>query len=302
MAKWFDGSDTITLSVADAVATVTLSRPDKRNALTLAMMQDLRAALLEADDRTDVNAILLQGAGPDFCSGYDIADNYDRMAREAGMAQSYRKGFGASMDDDIWRMERNQELLLTVVQVHKPVVAKIHGRCLAGGMDLALYCDIVIAGDAAQIGFPATRANGTPPSQMWSYHLGPQWAKRMLFTGDSLSGRDAAVLGLIMDSYPDDTLDAEADALVRRIALTDADLLAAHKRIVNLSLELRGANTMTRLGLEMDARAHLSSGPRTSAFRDTMESSGLRAALRARDEDYGASMIRLGAARRGGAE
>ena len=169
--------------------------------------------------------------------------------------------------------------------------AKIHGNCLAGGTDLAFSCDIVLAADDCRIGFPAVRANGTPPTNFWMYHCGPQWAKRMLFTGDVLLGCDAARIGLVLDSYPREALDHAAEALARRVALVDHDLLAAQKRVVNLAMELAGASTLQRLAVELDARAHLSRGPRRSRFREDMAGEGLRTALKNRDDDFGDSTV-----------
>src|SRR5690606_17456529 len=148
---------------------------------------------------------------------------------------------------DTWKLERSQELLRTAFIVHKPVIAKVHGNCLAGGTDLALYCDLVIAADDARIGFPATRAMGSPPNHMWIYHVGPQWAKRLLLTGDVVSGADAARIGLVVASVPHERLDEEVMSLARRMATIDAELLATQKRIVNLALELAGAGTLQRL-------------------------------------------------------
>ncbi len=299
MPKWFNGAEHILLDIRERVARITLNRPDKKNALSITMLSDLRAALMESDDRKDVGVVVLQAAGTDFCSGYDLATTYDQRAEEARAlaageaAPAYRSGLGGGIDDDTWRIERYQELLRTLFTIHKPVIAKVQGRCLAGGMDMAMYCDLVVAAEDARIGFPAARANGTPPNQMWMYHMGPQWTKRLLFTGDLLRGADAARLGLVMDAVPAGQLDAEVDELARRIALVDNDLLAAHKRIVNLGMELAGAGTIARLGAEMDARAHLSQGPRAQAFHRDVAAQGLKQAVLRRDEGFGDGMVTL---------
>jgi enoyl-CoA hydratase len=172
-------------------------------------------------------------------------------------------------------------------------VAKVHGNCLAGGTDLAFACDLVVAADDARIGFPAIRANGMPLSNMWLYHLGPQWAKRLMFTGDCLSGQDAAQVGLVMDAFPAAQLDEQVNELVRRIVCVDSELLSAHKRAVNLGLELMGAKTLQRLDAQTDARAHLSTGPRRTAFKSDMASHGLKTALRNRDRPFGDGMVRV---------
>jgi enoyl-CoA hydratase len=154
--------------------------------------------------------------------------------------------------------------------------------------------DMVVAADNARIGFPATRAQGTPPTSMWVYHMGPQWAKRMLMTGDCLSGKDAARLGLVMDSVPAAKLDAYVDELARRLSMVDAEMLSTHKRAVNLALEIMGAKTMQRISVEMDARSHVTQGKRRAAFRKVRQEEGMKAALKFRDEPFGDGMVKFG--------
>lgn len=283
MSKWFTSSDVIRLEVQDHVAYVTLNRPEKRNAMTVQMQEDLDAAPREADDLRDVHCVVLQGAGEDFSAGMDlgrIAEHLDNEERDA-----YR-GVPGTFDDELWRMRLNARRV-EAFKLAKPVIAKIHGNCLAGATDIALQCDILIAADDARIGFPATRAIGSPPTHMWLYHVGPQWAKRLLFTGDVIRGSEAAEIGLVMKSVPAEQLDAEVDQLGRRIALVSPDLLAAHKRIVNLGLELMGALTLQRLAAENDARAHLAQSYRD--FFAAVSAHGVREAVRLRDEPFGAA-------------
>jgi len=292
--KWLGDAETLLFEVEAGVARITLNRPDKRNALSGPMLRELHDALLEADDRTDVNVILLEGAGKDFCAGYDLTDSYG--GNEGGRGDydpALYRSRSATLDDDIWALERQQDLTLILLDLHKPAIAKVQGNCLAGGTDLAFSCDLVLVADTARIGFPAARANGTPPTNLWLYHCGPQWAKRMLFTGDTIDGLGAARIGLALDSYPAEALDAEARALARRIACVDADILAAHKRVVNMQLELAGAKTAQRYAAELDARAHLSQGPRRLRFRQDMAELGLKEALKRRDEPFGDGKVAL---------
>jgi enoyl-CoA hydratase len=290
MAKWLQTTETLTFQVAERIARITLNRPDKRNALTPQALAELSDALVEADDRTDVHAIVLAGAGRDFCAGYDLTGAYAGQGADEGPA--YRSQ-NATIDDDCWQLEQTQKKTLAMFDIHKPVIAQVQGNCLAGGTDLALMCDMVVAADDARIGFPAARANGTPPQNMFVYHVGPQWAKRLLMTGDWISGQNAARIGLVMEAVPAAGLEAAVAELARRVALVDAELLSAHKRVVNLSLELAGARTMQRLSAEMDARAHLSRGPRRSQFRADMAEHGLKTALKNRDEPFGDGQVKL---------
>ncbi|HEY2401775.1 MAG TPA: crotonase/enoyl-CoA hydratase family protein, partial [Steroidobacteraceae bacterium] len=245
MAKFLKSTEVVGFEVNERVARITLNRPDKRNAITGQMIAELHGAFLEADARTDVNVVVLQGAGKDFCAGYDLAGVYAGIKSEAEaradaeQAASYRSIAG-TLDDDCWNLENTQRQTTVMFDIHKPVIARVHGNCLAGGTDLALMCDMVLAAADARIGFPATRANGTPPNHMWVYHVGPQWAKRLLMTGDCLTGTDAARIGLVLDAVPAAELDNVVNDLARRMSFVDAELLAAHKRIVNVALELSG--------------------------------------------------------------
>lgn len=284
MGKWLDRPlQTLTFEVRDAIAYITFSRPEKRNALNAQSMLELNRALLEADDLKAVRCIVLAGEGKDFCAGADIEKVYGADAA----SEDYRSR--SSFDDDTWALERASDLRLIVHKIHKPVIAKVQGHCLAVGSDIALNCDLIIVADDAKIGFPATRSLGSPANHMWLYHVGPQWAKRMLMTGDLLLGKDAERIGLVLKSVPADRLDEEVDALARRITLVDAELQATHKRIVNLGLELMGRDTLQRLAVENDARAHL-----TGAFKDFNEdlaTLGLKGALKKRDEPFGSSIV-----------
>ena len=255
MGRYLKSTECIAFEVAERVARITLNRPEKRNAISGTMLAELHDALIEADALTEVSVIVLSGAGKDFCAGFDLTDIYGSHSQEDSAA--YRSQ-SATLDDDCWNVESIQRKLAVIFDIHKPVIARVHGNCIAGGTDIALMCDMVIAAEDARIGFPAARANGTPPNHMWFYHVGPQWAKRLLMTGDSLSGLDAARIGLVLDAVPAGELDEAVGELARRVSNVDAELLSAHKRIVNIALELNGARTLQRMAGEMDARAHLS--------------------------------------------
>lgn len=298
MRKYLKSTELIEFTVRERIARITLNRPEKRNALNDPMIAELHDALLEADALLEVNVIVLAGAGKDFCAGYDLAGTYsgrkaDEDAHAGDTDEARYRTLSSTLDDDCWQLEKTQRQTRITFDLHKPVIARVQGNCLAGGTDLALLCDMVIAAEDAKIGFPAARANGTPPSHMWFYHVGPQWAKRLLMTGDCLWGRDAARIGLVLDAVPAAELDAAVDELARRISFVDAELLAAHKRIVNTALELSGAGTLQRMAAEMDARAHLSQGPRRRQFKSDMATQGLKQALKNRDEPFGDGMVTL---------
>jgi len=260
-------------------ARITLNRPEKHNAISAAMHRELYDALWDADEDPDVHATVVRGAGPSFCAGFDLTgyEVLPEIRRPSRRRDTY--------DDDAWLVERGQRRDIAPFDVHKPVIAQVHGNCLAGGTVIALFCDMVICADDARIGFPPSRDLGATPSMMWLYHVGPQWAKRLLLTGDSVSGADAARIGLALKSVPGDRLEAEVEHLLDRLTRIDHHLLSANKRIVNLGLELMGARTLQRLAAENDARAHLAPGTREYFRR--VEEFGLREAFRKRDAEFG---------------
>jgi enoyl-CoA hydratase len=268
-------------------ARITLNRPEKRNALSIELVEEFRDALWEADDDKSVHCVIVKGAGSSFCAGYDLTPA--RKAPNDDDDVERRRGRG--IDDDAWAIERFQRSLRTLSEMHKPSIAQIHGHCLAGGTDLALYCDILICADNANIGYSALRNMGAAPNQMWLYHCGPQWTKRLLLTGDTLSGEDAARIGLVLKSVPEDMLEGEVEGLADRMSWIDPEMLAANKRIINVGIDLMGAQTLQRLAAENDARAHTSKAAR-NVFRQIGEE-GLQAALRDRDAPFGDSRAQV---------
>ena len=277
--------ENIRYEVDNGRARITLNRPEKRNALSIELVEELRDALWEADDDTAVHCVVLKGEGPSFCAGYDLTAG--RSKTDDGV----KRRSGASFDDDAWRIERFQRSLRTLAEMHKPSIAQIHGNCLAGGTDLALYCDILICADNANIGYSALRNMGAAPNQMWLYHCGPQWTKRLLLTGDTLSGEDAARIGLVLKSVPEEYLEREVEGLADRLSWIDPEMLSTNKRIINVGMELMGAQVLQRLAAENDARAHTTTAAR-NVFKQ-IATEGLRSALRDRDAPFGDSRARV---------
>jgi len=272
-------------------ARITLNRPDKLNALSLELQAELNEALWEADNDTSVHCVILKGAGRAFSAGYDLtgAGRNVPVSRIQEQGKAYRGG--RSIDDDAWQLERAQRLRMALFDMHKPSIAQVHGYCLAGGTDLALLCDMVIAADDATLGFPPARDLGALPNNFWLYNVGPQWAKRLTLTGDTVTGKEAQQIGLVMKAVPAALLEQEVEQLADRLALIDPDLLAANKRIINLGLELMGARTLQRLAAENDVRGH-----NTAAARGYMKSvaeHGLKTTLRARDAKFGDGRARV---------
>ncbi len=285
--------ETILYETDGGKARITLNRPEKLNALSAKLQRELNRALWEADNDSTVHVIILRGAGRAFSAGYDLTPmRPERRSDEGAGADSderYTHAYRgmASYEDDAWQLERQQRDRMAIWDVHKPVIAQVHGYCLAGGTDLALLCDIVVAADDAVIGFPPVRAMGSPVAHMWTYLVGPQWAKYFLLTGDSVSGKQAAEIGLVLRSVPADQLEAEVEALASKMERIDVELLSPNKRIVNIAMEMMGARTVQRMAAEMDARGHLA--PAVREFGRRAMTDGLKSALEWRDDKFGDS-------------
>ena len=163
----------IKYEASDGVGRVLLDRPEKLNALSRELQDELVDCLERADDDPDVRVMTLRGSGRAFCAGYDITPPSTPEAQAA--AQRQRDNIRA----DIHRMKRTPNTMNSILNLSKPVIAGVHGYCIAGGTDLAMHCDIIIAADDAQIGFPPVRSAWEPRrrADMWTYMVGPQWAK-----------------------------------------------------------------------------------------------------------------------------
>jgi len=284
----------ILYAVSDRQARITLNRPQKRNAITYQMQKEMNHALWEADNDTAVHCVVISGAGGNFSSGYDVSPGTTRFPNlgPQDSGKQYRnEKYYESFEDDLWTLQRGQDLRMAIFDMHKPVIAEVRGYCYAGGTDIALLCDMIIAAEDAEFAFPPVRDMGCPPAHMWLYHLGPQWTKRMLLTGDTLLGKDAAQLGLILKSVPGDVLTEEVNLLTKKLGLIDTDLLAANKRIINLGLEMMGARTLQRSAIDADARGHLSSS--AVQYRALAKSGGLKAAVQERNKIFGSRPIRV---------
>jgi enoyl-CoA hydratase len=258
-----------------AVRRLTLNRPRFHNPLTPRCIRELLAGVDEAARDREVRVVVIRGSGPSFSSGYGILPE----DIEPGDADG-----GSGIEGDVTAMLGLAAGWARLWDCPIPVIAEVHGRCLAGGTDLALHCDIIVAASDAQLGFPPVRYMGVPPTNMWLYHLGPQWTKRLLFTGDTVSGEEAASIGLAQAAVPPSELDSYVSTLAERIALVGRDLLVANKRVVNQGVELMGRSQLQSFAALNDAVAHRSSEAR--AFGQRAAEVGLRQAVRERDAPF----------------
>jgi enoyl-CoA hydratase len=266
-------SRTVSTEIRDRVAYVTLERPGKLNALTVELMDALLASVKAAESDSAVGCLVVQGAGRAFCSGWDLTPSAPGQASAHGA----RPPEAMTFREDLDALSARSGRWSTLWNLTKPIIAKVHGYCLAGGTDLALNCDMIVSTVDAEFGFPAVRSMGSPSTHMWTYLVGPQWAKRLLLTGERIDGRTAERIGLVMQAVPESELDAAVHALASNIARVPSDLLAQNKSICNKAIELMGRTLLQELARESDAMAHQS--PAAREFTLIAREQGLRAAL-----------------------
>jgi enoyl-CoA hydratase len=257
---------TITYEEIGRVRRITLNRPDHHNPLTPRCIREVLGAVDDTGSDPGASVLVIRSTGRSFSSGYGFiaedTDPGDYPVHEA-------------IESDVTAMLALASDWSRVWDCPIPVIAQVQGNCLAGGTDLALHCDLVVAAEDARIGFPPVRSMGVPPTNMWLYHLGPQWTKRLLFTGDTLSGLEAREVGLVVATAPADSLDEVVLGLAGRIALIGRDLLVANKRVVNTGVELMGRSQLQRFAAVNDAIGHRA--PAAVAFNERIGEVGLRA-------------------------
>ena len=225
------------------IARLLLNRPERLNAINDETPREIRAAVEWAEADEQVHVIVVEGAGKGFCGGYDLAHYAEQDVDHPCQQESHP--WDPMVDYAV--MKRNTEDFMSLWRCSKPTIAKVHGAAAAGGSDIALCCDLLIMAEDARIGYMPTRVWGCPTTAMWTYRLGPLRAKRMMFTGDLISGAQAADWGLANAAVPAAELEAETMALARRIAGVPRSHLAMHKLVINqvaLTMGLEQSQTM----------------------------------------------------------
>ena len=291
----------MTYAVTGRVARITLDRPERGNGITRGLVSELERCVERADLDPDVHVILLAGNGKGFCGGYDLVESAEgrgRMGEEglappppgspidpAVMAANHDPSGTWDPMVDYGMMGRNVRAFMSLFHCSKPVVCRVHGYCVAGGTDMALCSDLLVIAADAKIGYPPARVWGAPTTAMWAYRLGSQRAKRLLFTGDCLSGGEALEWGLAIEAPAAEDLDARTEILVQRIAGNPLNQLQMMKLLVNQSLYAQGLHQTQTLGTVFDGIArHTEEG---YAFQQKAARDGFKQAVRERDEPFG---------------
>jgi len=299
--------ETMTYAVDGRIARITLDRPARGNGLTLRTPRELADCVEQANLDPGVHVIALAGNGKGFCGGYDLIDSAERGMRPAappdgGAVPSLAAVGppGSPLDAEVqhdnhdpartWdpvidyqMMSRNVRGFMSLFHSEKPVVCKVHGFCVAGGTDLALCSDLLVIEDTAKIGYPPARVWGVPTTALWVQRIGLEKAKRLLFTGDCLSGTEAVQWGLAIECAPRDQLDARFEALLARIARMPINQLVMMKLMLNQAVH--GLAQSQVLSTMFDGIARHT--PEGYGFAQRAAEAGFRTAVRERDEPFG---------------
>jgi len=282
--------ENILYSVADKIATITLNRPEKRNALSFELRKEFVHALRVAEADDAVSLVLIDAAGPSFCSGYDLtrrAAVTDVNSYES-RTQVRPDGWIDSEHFNNWTDQFARSCLrdwITIWDLLKPVVAKVKGHCVAGGTEIMSMCDIVFVADDARIGYPPMRGMTTPDVMYFPWKVGMAQAKYLQLTGNSVTGKQAADIGWVAKSFPADELDAEVEKELRAMSSISPDLLSANKQSLNQTYEIMGFKTALSTGWSW----HVLSGsvrPGAGEFNRQSSEGGLRQALAWRDSAF----------------
>jgi enoyl-CoA hydratase len=269
---------TLRTEIEDGVGSIWLTRADEYNTITPALRDELAAAIDAHDADPDVRVILLRAEGPAFCSGYGLdwstaAQAWEGTDRVWDSVADYRM------------MNRFVATYLKLWYAAKPTIAAVQGWCIAGGTDLVLCADLIVAAEGATFGYPPSRVWGTPTTAMWVYRMGLERAKRYLLTGDEIPAPEAARIGLVLETVPDDQLQEHAFALARRMAQVPTTQLVMLKLLCNQTVENQGLASSRTLGVLFDGIArHTQEG---LDFVARAQEVGFRQAVRERDDPFG---------------
>jgi enoyl-CoA hydratase len=258
---------------AEGVRRLTLNRPEKRNALNNPLRGALLEALRAADADDAIRVMIVRGAGPSFSAGYDLGGG-----NEGTELPFYTPG-----GDGQWPRHVT-EGWMSIWDLAKPVIAQVHGYCLAGGSELATGCDLVYIAEDAKMGYPAVRF-GVPDMHFHSWFVGMRLAMEMMLTGDSISGTEAVARGWANRAFPAEELGGKVVEQAERIAKLPADLVQLNKRVVHRGMEVMGLRTAIRVGTELCALGTRQAS--MESFLASIDKGSLTAALTQRDAPFG---------------
>lgn len=257
---------------AEFVNRITLNRPDKRNALNNKLRGEIIDCLTKADLDDSVRVTIIRGSGKAFSAGYDLGSD---LSQGQPFHTAQGLGFWPRQVTEGW---------MRIMDLAKPVIAQVHGYCLAGGSELATSCDLVYVGDSTRFGYPATRSISPPDMQFHPWLVGMRASMELMLTGDSVTGEEAVKLGFANRLFPDDSLDEEVLKQAERVAKIPPDIQQINKRSVHRAMEIMGMRAALRSGTEMQALAEQTAS--SIAFGEALAQS-VTGAFQNRDEKFG---------------
>ena len=257
---------------AAAVARITLNRPESRNALNNTLRGEIYSTLEKNDLDDEIRVTIVRGAGKAFCAGYDLKANTND-----------KRPFYTAGGDGSWA-RHVVEGAFRVWDLAKPVIAQVHGYCLAGGTELATSCDLVYVAEDAKIGYPVVRSMSPPDNQFFPWLLGMRNAMEMMLTGDAISGSDAVEYGFANRAFPAEDLETAVLEIAKRVARVPPDIQQMNKRAVHRQMEMMGMRSAIRSGTEIQALAFHTKSTRAH-FKEL--AAGLTDALSKRDGKFG---------------
>jgi enoyl-CoA hydratase len=261
------------------VFSVVFTRADEYNTITPELRNDLSAAIDEGDADPEAKVILLRAEGPAFCAGYGLDWSTELQAAEKASERAWDSA------NDLQQISTFVDVYMKLWYAWKPTIAAVQGWCIAGGTDMVLCADIIVAGETATFGYPPSRVWGTPTTAMWVYRLGFERAKRYLLTGDEIKAPEAARMGMILEAVPDENLQDHTMGLAKRMARLPTNQLVMLKRLCNQTAENMGLSSSRTLGSLFDGIArHTQEG---LDFVAEAQEVGFREAVRRRDDPFG---------------
>jgi enoyl-CoA hydratase len=249
-----------------------MDRPAKLNALNGELVEALLAALDAAEADDEVRVIVLAGAGRAFCAGYDLTEEAE-------------SSIGGPV---VWRelLAADVAMTLRFLDSPKPVIAQIHGYALAGGLELAMACDLVVAAEGTMVGEPEIRYGSAPVTLLMPYLVGQKATRELLLTGDLVDAAEARRIGIVNRVVPADRLEAEVDALADRLARTPPEVMGPTKRMLNRAMDAAGFRLAVEAGLDLGAIINAADTPEQREWDAIVKRDGLKAALAWRDARY----------------
>jgi enoyl-CoA hydratase/carnithine racemase len=262
------------------IGTITLNRPEKMNALSTypgGLLEEWEDACNDAKRDHAIRVVVIKGAGRCFSAGYDI-----------GVSS---KLIGQPIDEDRYEyMAGHVGRYFRVLWEHPKVfIAQVHGFCLAGGGDMAAFCDLTVASDDAVFGYPAVRYGVLPTTFVWPFLIGMKKTRELAYTGNMMSAQEALAAGLVNKVVPKDTLEDEVLKLARAIIQVPAMNIKLCKQSINNMFEIMGIRQAVQQNRELDLHLMSSPPPEMQEFFEMVKEKGLKAALEWRDRKFAAA-------------